>query len=86
MARRETCNDKVLVETVAKTGEAESLVSEIVEWHSDFLAKIISTGAFEGVRVPGFGVFRAKLKNIQYRAFYSGSHVETTSRIINFDE
>lgn len=62
------CNDKVLAETMAATGESIKTIQHIINFNSAFIAARVKEGALESVRVPRFGLFRAKLEVVQWRA------------------
>ena len=89
MPTREYCNKKILSETAAKTGELEKTVENIIKWHSQFIADVITSDSFEGVRIDKFGTFKAKLRDIQLRDFYKGAYLDKsliTTRVINKEE
>lgn len=52
-----------------KTGESKKLIESVLDHHSKFIATKIRSGGFEGVRVPYFGVFEAKLRSVQMMNF-----------------
>lgn len=63
------CNEKCLLETVAQTGESRKLVEQVIDHSSKIVADRIREGGFEAVRIPHFGIFRAKFKQIQFKNF-----------------
>lgn len=75
------CNDRVVEETVAETGESKALVEHVINFQLNFIGRKIEEGSFESVRVPNFGVFRAKLKSVQWN-HYMRSMNENYRKII----
>lgn len=63
------CNDKVMEDTIANTGESKALIDHVVKFQQDFIGRKMKEGSFESVRIEHFGLFRAKLKHIQWRDF-----------------
>lgn len=64
----EICNEKVLEEATARTGESQKMVSMVIDFAASFIAARIREGSLESVRIPRFGLFRAKLETVQYKA------------------
>lgn len=64
-----SCNDRVINETIAATGESKDLIEQVVRFQMDFIARKIEEGSFETVRVVNFGTFRAKHRSVQWRDF-----------------
>ena len=73
------CNSKAIAETIVRTGESQKAVEHAVSFYSAFTAERIREGGFESVRFPHFGIFKAKLKEIQMRNFIR-SLPKTTTR------
>lgn len=63
------CNEKVLMETVAATGESKDVIEHAIRFQFDFVASKIEEGSYEGVRIHNFGSFRAKPRSVQWRDF-----------------
>lgn len=63
------CNDKVIEETIAATGESKALIEQVIRFQMEFIARKIEEGSFETVRVVSFGTFRAKHRSVQWRSF-----------------
>lgn len=66
---KECCNDKALMDAVLATGESKKLVEQMIDHQSKLIAFKIREGAMESVRITGFGVFTAKLREVTYRNF-----------------
>lgn len=66
----ESCNKQVVKETVTQTGESKALIEHVIGHYMGFTAGRIKEGAFESVRIPGFGTFRAKVKYVQWRSYF----------------
>lgn len=81
MARRKTCNDRLRAETAQETGESVKTIDLIMEWQTAFIVRTIQTGTFEAIKVPAFGTFRAKLRQIQVKDYYRGMPKITTRQI-----
>lgn len=64
-----TCNDTVLTDAVAATGESKELIQDAVRFQMDFISRKIEEGSFEAVRIHNFGCFRAKPRSVQWRDF-----------------
>lgn len=64
-----SCNDKAIIETIVNTGESRKMIESIIDHNSKLIADKIKEGGFESVRIPYFGIFRAKLKQIQMRNY-----------------
>lgn len=64
------CNEKVVLETMMTTGEAKKTIEHIISHYTKLIADKIEDGGFESVRIPYFGLFEAKHKELQWRAFY----------------
>jgi hypothetical protein len=63
------CNEKVLLETTIKTGESRKTVESVIKHQSRFIHSKIREGSFESIRVPYFGIFKAKLRSVQMLNF-----------------
>jgi hypothetical protein len=63
------CNPHVIAATIAATGESKAVIEHVIAFQLKFIADKIEEGSFESVRVPKFGVFRAKLKSVQWRSY-----------------
>lgn len=59
------CNVDIVEETAQELGVSESLVKDIVGFHSKMSRTVIETGAFESVTLPYLGKLKAKLKSKQ---------------------
>lgn len=73
-----TCNQKVIAETVVNTGESQQTIESVLNHYSFFIAGKIKEGGFESVRIPHFGIFQAKLKEVQMRGFMKSLPKSTT--------
>lgn len=65
--KNKRCNDAVLADTIAATGEAKAVIEHVIAFQVKFISRKITEGSFESVRVPGFGKFTPKHKKVQYR-------------------
>jgi hypothetical protein len=74
------CNDKCIIETIVNTGESRKTIEEALDFQSKFIAEKIREGGFESVRVAHFGIFKAKLKELQWRNYYRTLPKTTTSK------
>lgn len=75
-----TCNEKAFAQTVINTGESRKTIEHVINHYSMFIADTIRAGGFESVRVPHFGIFQAKLKEIQMRNWLQTLPKSTTSK------
>lgn len=75
------CNKRVVVDTMAATGESKALIEHAAAFYFNFIANKIEEGSFEIIRVINFGSFRAKTKSIQMRD-YMKSLPETYRKLI----
>lgn len=64
------CNDKVIQDTVTETGEGKALIQHVISHHTGFLAGKIKEGTFESMRILNFGLFRPKIREVQYKQLY----------------
>lgn len=74
------CNDKCILETMAQTGESKKMIELVIGHNSNLIASKIKEGGFEAVRIPHFGIFQAKLKQIQMKNFLKALPRSTSNK------
>lgn len=65
MSKKQLLREEIIKEIATEDGGTRSEIKEIVDTQFEFIADIFRRGAFEGVRMPFFGVFWAKPGRVQ---------------------
>ena len=59
------CNKELVEELTEELGISEYVIKGVIASNSNFLRRVIETGAYESIHLPYFGKLKAKHRSIQ---------------------